>query len=327
MDGWYDALRERFSMPVTEARNLYNSLEYTLYDVYEKCDPDEFLQKVVVYGQEAREATTEQAQAQAAYNKLSAILQVTLTPPTDTTTITEFARQVNARKSQWFACYKRGKVSSTTRSGRRADRRTTNRGERRSNRTPFSSSDGNKGRSSGTKDKPRYDSYRPKDADRTDPLRKNDYPPDERDNRNRRSDRRSDRDRDRDGRARAYHAQEDSEGGDENQDYTSTDNYDSRDDDAQSDCSEAPAYAAQVVHSAAPAASGTGRDYRLWHTVTLKTRLDLNREPITVVYGTGCGMTLIDRRIVADEIKNPEIKTLPAAVMVKGIGSRRHASS
>lgn len=71
MDVWYDALRERFAMPVTEARNIYNKLQYTLYNVYERDDPDDFLQKIVVYGQEAREATTEQAQAQAAYNKLS----------------------------------------------------------------------------------------------------------------------------------------------------------------------------------------------------------------------------------------------------------------
>ncbi|KAJ5168753.1 uncharacterized protein N7482_004347 [Penicillium canariense] len=75
MDAWYDALREPFSMSVTEARHLYNKLEYTLFDVYDKQDPDEFLQKAVVYGQEVREATTEQAQAQAAYNKLSAVFQ------------------------------------------------------------------------------------------------------------------------------------------------------------------------------------------------------------------------------------------------------------
>lgn len=75
-------------MPVNVARDHYNKLGYTLYDVYDKRDPDEYLQKIVVYGQEAREATIEEVQAQAAYNKLSAFPQVTLSPPTDTTTIT-----------------------------------------------------------------------------------------------------------------------------------------------------------------------------------------------------------------------------------------------
>lgn len=46
------------------------------------------LQNIVVHGQEAREATIEEVRAQAAYNKLSAFLQVTLSLPTGTTTIT-----------------------------------------------------------------------------------------------------------------------------------------------------------------------------------------------------------------------------------------------
>lgn len=92
-------------MSVTEARQLYNSLRYDLYDVYARRDPADFLQKVIVYGQEAHEATTPEAQAQAAFNKMTPVLQITLTPPTASTTITEFTRQVNVRKSQWFAQY------------------------------------------------------------------------------------------------------------------------------------------------------------------------------------------------------------------------------
>ncbi|KAJ5702902.1 hypothetical protein N7488_010450 [Penicillium malachiteum] len=77
IDRWYVALRERFRMPITEARRMYNSLEYSLYDVYRRRGPELFLQEVVVYGQEAREATTVQAQVHAAHNKLSLSLQMT----------------------------------------------------------------------------------------------------------------------------------------------------------------------------------------------------------------------------------------------------------
>ncbi|KAJ5702722.1 hypothetical protein N7488_010270 [Penicillium malachiteum] len=100
MDRWYVALRERFRMPITEARRMYDSLEYSLYDVYRRRDPEFFLQEVVVYGQEAREATTEQAQVHAAYNKLSPSLQMTLAPPDENTTISEFSRQLLVRMSQ-----------------------------------------------------------------------------------------------------------------------------------------------------------------------------------------------------------------------------------
>lgn len=37
-------------MLVNEARRIYNKLEYILYDVYNQCDPDEYLQRIVVYG-------------------------------------------------------------------------------------------------------------------------------------------------------------------------------------------------------------------------------------------------------------------------------------
>lgn len=91
--------------------------------------------------------------------------------------------------------------------------------------------------------------------------------------------------------------------------------------------SEVPVYAARVIHSKVPAATGTRRDYELWKTITFSMRLDTARDPIPVVYDTGCNMALIGRRVVAQEISKPVIKTLPAAVLVKGIGTRRHTSS
>lgn len=56
-------------------------------------------------------------------------------------------------------------------------------------------------------------------------------------------------------------------------------------------------------------------------------RFDLNRAPVQIVYDTGCGVTLIDRTVIARELVNAQIKTLPATVLVRGIGARRHASS
>lgn len=46
-------------MPVTEAREIYNKLQYTLFNVYKREDPDEFLQKGMVYGQERTKALLE----------------------------------------------------------------------------------------------------------------------------------------------------------------------------------------------------------------------------------------------------------------------------
>ncbi|KAJ5915399.1 fatty acid synthase subunit alpha [Penicillium verhagenii] len=53
------------------------------------------------------QATSEAAQVQAAYNKMSASLRQHLEPPTGKTTVAEFAAQVNVRKNQWFELYKR----------------------------------------------------------------------------------------------------------------------------------------------------------------------------------------------------------------------------
>ncbi|KAJ5710919.1 hypothetical protein N7488_005075 [Penicillium malachiteum] len=92
--------------PTIDRWRMYDSLEYSLYDVYRRRDPELFLQEVVVYGQEAREATTEQAQVHAAYNKLSPSLQMTLAPPDQNNTISGFSRQLRVRKSQWFVNYK-----------------------------------------------------------------------------------------------------------------------------------------------------------------------------------------------------------------------------
>ncbi|KAJ5380673.1 uncharacterized protein N7496_003101 [Penicillium cataractarum] len=58
-------------------------------------------------------------------------------------------------------------------------------------------------------------------------------------------------------------------------------------------------YAMEVVHS------------------EVKVRLDLARQPITIIYDTGCGMALVDHNIVAQEIRDVEIKKLP-----KGIAPR-----
>ncbi|KAJ5661688.1 uncharacterized protein N7477_009304 [Penicillium maclennaniae] len=95
MEPWYEALRDKFSMPTTEGRRIYNSLGYLLDGVYDRRDPDEFLQDGIVYGQEAYVPDT----------------------PTEQTTMAEFSRQVNQRKNQWFASYQR--VSNSSRRGLR----------------------------------------------------------------------------------------------------------------------------------------------------------------------------------------------------------------
>ncbi|KAJ5484837.1 hypothetical protein N7539_004825 [Penicillium diatomitis] len=113
----------------------------------------------MVYGQEAHEATTETAHAQAAYNKLAPSLQMTPTPPSDTITISEFARQVNTRKSQYG------------RQGRNRENRDLKRNNR--DRKPCAEAWGSEANKANTRPKRTGgDSYRPKYSnDRVDDQR------------------------------------------------------------------------------------------------------------------------------------------------------------
>ncbi|KAJ5946381.1 hypothetical protein N7454_003220 [Penicillium verhagenii] len=93
--------------PPTVALQRFNSLDYTLDEVYARRDPEAYLQDMIVYGTTSGQATTEAAQVQAAYNKMTASLQQHLVRPTGSTTVAEFAAQENVRKNQWFELYKR----------------------------------------------------------------------------------------------------------------------------------------------------------------------------------------------------------------------------
>ena len=157
----------------------------TIIDVYDRRDPEQFLQQVVIYGQECESATTERAQAQAAYNKLSAVLQMTITPPSRDTTISEFSRLLTERKSQWFARYVRDPKRRGRQSGRRDDDDTDTMPSRgRDKRDKRDKQD----RKSGDHKADRKDRKHRKDRSQ-DPARENDRKKDRSDRRDRRSDR------------------------------------------------------------------------------------------------------------------------------------------
>ncbi|KAJ5758661.1 hypothetical protein N7520_005817 [Penicillium odoratum] len=55
----------------------------------------------------------------------------------------------------------------------------------------------------------------------------------------------------------------------------------------------------ELIHSAASAATGTGKDHKPWAPIKSKVRLDMARPLHDVVYNLSCSMTLIDRTMVA----------------------------
>jgi hypothetical protein len=70
---WCDALETRFRQPPRSLRQL-EAVLYTTSDVYDRKDPLDFVQTVVVCGI----AKTEQQQAQLAYNHIDVWLRMTL---------------------------------------------------------------------------------------------------------------------------------------------------------------------------------------------------------------------------------------------------------
>ncbi|KAJ5576522.1 hypothetical protein N7535_003448 [Penicillium sp. DV-2018c] len=102
MKEWYKLLSEKFSTNIGDAVRDFQALQYTLWDVYERHDPADFLQNVVILGQESNIAPTSNTQAVSAYNKLHVSLQLWLTKPNQDTTMTSFMRQVDDVKGQWY---------------------------------------------------------------------------------------------------------------------------------------------------------------------------------------------------------------------------------
>lgn len=86
MEDWCKALTERFRVPTGDAPREFQALEYTLHDVYDCQNPNDFLQRIVVLGVNsgAAAAPTTETQAMSAYSKMATALQVWLTKSDDT---------------------------------------------------------------------------------------------------------------------------------------------------------------------------------------------------------------------------------------------------
>lgn len=331
------ALETRFRAPPTQSLKDLENLKYSLADVYQRRDPIDYIQKIVIHGLNSGLATTEALQAKLAYNHMDVRLRMTLTEPHDRTTLSVFVDQVNQRKTDWYDRYQpssnnyrrasygrdreqrgdRGYRDSWRRydslrnvTGRTDDRDKRDNRDRRGQTAlryrDYGRRDGRGTKRDDFRQRDRYkardsnyrkDQRQPQAAYNADPEDDDDIPDDETFS--------SDDDE-------AYHAR-----ADENDDGS----------DGETGVEEVSANNVEVIQSTARPATGTGRDYRLWNYVKFPLRFKLDQPPVEICFDTGCGMTLIDRKFLDECDLKPDIKTLPEPIMVKGVGSKRQPSS
>jgi hypothetical protein len=110
---WCDALEARFKQAPGQSLRQLEAAQYTISDAYDRKDPLDFVQTVVVHGINSGIAKTEQQQAQLAYNHIDVWLRVTLAKPKGSTTPSEFIEQINQKKHDWFDRYRRKEARDT----------------------------------------------------------------------------------------------------------------------------------------------------------------------------------------------------------------------
>ena len=321
---WCDALEARFRQPPGQSLRQLEAVHYTLSDVYDRKDPLDFVQKVVVHGINSGIAKTEQQQAQLAYNHIDVRLRMTLAEPKGSTTLSEFIEQINQRKHDWFDRYKRREARDTrgnnprrqyslssykrNRDGRddRVDRDESRYRKDRNDRKPTGiTNDKDEHRHYGRNEPP----YRESNRNSTQPQRYDEKQKSDRYTSERRE-----------GRPRVYQAETDRE----EHENTEEDNTDTEPEETSTD--EVEANTVQVISSDAPEATHSGRDYRRWYFARVNIKLKLDDPPTPVCYDTGCAMSLVDKTFLKTTI-DIEIKKLPAPILVKGIGAKRQPSS
>lgn len=99
---WCSTLESRFRMPPGEAlRELY-SLKYGIDEDRARVNPEDFVQKVILYGNSSGTAVTVYAQLLLAHTLLDGRLRLNVPEPTESTSITTFIQALTSIKATWF---------------------------------------------------------------------------------------------------------------------------------------------------------------------------------------------------------------------------------
>lgn len=300
---WCNALEARFRQPPGQSLRQLEAVQYTISDAYNRKDPLDFVQKVVVHGMNSGMATSEYQQVLLIYNHLDVRLRMTLVEPKTSTTLSEFIDQINQRKHDWFDRYTKKEARDTR--GNNSRRQYSQSSYKRS---------GDRKDDRVDRDESRHRNDRKPTGSAND---KNEHR--HRENRTSAQLQRHDERQKSDGRPRAYQAEmEREERGDTEEEETDTEP-------GETSADEVGANAVQVISSDAPEATHSGRDYKLWHFARVRVKLKVDDPSTPVCYDTGCAMSLVDKIFLKTTI-DVDIKTLPAPILVKGIGSRRQPS-
>ena len=105
IEDWTQALEARFKQARGAALKDLERCYYSVRELHRGKSPADFVQEVILLGQAAGIVTTEGAQIMLAYEHIDARLRANLQKPTDTTTMTDFLRDVNSTKHLWMRIY------------------------------------------------------------------------------------------------------------------------------------------------------------------------------------------------------------------------------
>ncbi|RKF53462.1 hypothetical protein OnM2_105004c [Erysiphe neolycopersici] len=88
IENWCEELETRFQMSPGIALERLERLKYTIVDVKQRKDPEEFMRSIIVLGKSARTANSEYAQILTAHRHLAAELRIQIPTPIANTNLT-----------------------------------------------------------------------------------------------------------------------------------------------------------------------------------------------------------------------------------------------
>ncbi|RKF55936.1 hypothetical protein OnM2_085014 [Erysiphe neolycopersici] len=103
---WCSELERRFQESPSVALSKLERLRYTVRDVQARKKPEEFVNRIIVLWRHAGTATTEYTQILTAYHYIDAALRVSLSKPTNFTTLSNFMANITETKEIWFDLYR-----------------------------------------------------------------------------------------------------------------------------------------------------------------------------------------------------------------------------
>lgn len=98
-------MEQRFRDPPDRSLAALKAERYTIQDVRRRRDPTDYVQSVVVLGQNAGIAITEATQVMMAYEHMDPQLRRHLLLPNEHSTIEDFIKEISAQKHVWFDHY------------------------------------------------------------------------------------------------------------------------------------------------------------------------------------------------------------------------------